>query len=456
MLELHLLRSGDKGSCYAVRRQGAEDFVCVDCGINGKTFASACSDAGLVPFKLQAVLITHAHGNQTKGLRSTLEWLRKRGVNPPVYAAPAVREASKDLQELGDAVEVRPLEALQPFELAGVRVYPFRSFHNNEDKGGCYNFRFEELTPAGEGGDPDALAILSDAGVLSKQAGAALQHARLIAVECNYDPDILAAALKETPGLQRAVDVRGNFSNAQAATVVQTHAWEGVKQVVAMYLSRKFNTPELAKQALEEALSACGCPAQVTCALPEATVSVLPGDAELMTSCDGVEVSAEANDLSGQEPAPTGFAPCPLEAEDPGDGFVAPAGFAVPASEVDKSEATSDSSACPSEAKLPADAPVPTFEDILTARQACDAGFIDLAALLALAPAGSGPLSSPEAALQALVQAGLIDPADHMPTDKGIDLGIWAAFDPANPVETLRPVFFAPHAAQIVRAAAFA
>ena len=98
MLELHVLRSGDKGSCAAVRLAGAEEFACVDCGITGTTFADACAQAGLIPFKVQACLITHCHSNQVKGLKSTLTWLQKRGVAPQVYVDPWVLAASHVLK----------------------------------------------------------------------------------------------------------------------------------------------------------------------------------------------------------------------------------------------------------------------------------------------------------------------------------------------------------------------
>jgi len=274
MLELHVLRSGDKGSCAAVRLAGAEEFVCVDCGITGTTFVDACAQTGLIPFKVQAFLITHCHSNQVKGLKSTLTWLQKRGVAPQVYVEPGVLAASPVLQELQGIADVCEFHTKQPFWVGDVCVRPFRTFHNNEDKGSCYNFRFETRATGDE--QVDSLVLLSDVGVLSREAQGELPHARLLAIEANYDTGLLDEAAQANPQVRFAVDVRGNFSNAQAASTVQAYAWPGLKDVVALYLSRQYNAPTRATAAIEAALEQAGCKARVACASPDETLSVLP------------------------------------------------------------------------------------------------------------------------------------------------------------------------------------
>ncbi len=479
MLELHVLRSGKNGSCYAVRPQGAQEFVCVDCGITAKTFVEACSQAGLVPFKLQAFLITHAHGGQVKGLKSTLTWLAKRGVTPPLHAAPSVLEASRELQELSGLYEVRELEALRPLDVARMHVLPFRTFHNNEDKGGCYNFRFEELPEVQGRGPADSMAILSDAGVLSKQAASALEHARLIAVECNYDPKTLKAAAEGNKSVSWAVDVRGNFSNEQAATVVRGFAWEGLRDVVAMHLSSDYNTPELAIRSLEEAVRASGCNARVTCSSADVPVSVLPREAkgageEPKTATS--EAPAEPQAAAAEVPAePQAVAANTAEgtqddAACPDDKRACTAPQA-PTSDESASQGTACSLAGPQAvaAGIPAEPQAVTaevlaepqpaaenaaeatcFEDILPLPQAREAGLVDATGLIAAWEAqGHTCNPTPDELIDALAAFGMLDPQDLMPTDAGVAAGIWVAFDPDDPAGALRPVLSLARAAQI-------
>ena len=408
MLELHVLRSGDKGSCAAVRLAGAEEFACVDCGITGTTFADACAQAGLIPFKVQAFLITHCHSNQVKGLKSTLTWLQKRGVAPQVYVEPGVLAASPVLQELQGIADVCEFHTKQPFWVGDVCVRPFRTFHNNEDKGSCYNFRFETRASGDE--QTDSLVLLSDVGVLSREAQSELPHARLLAIEANYDAGLLDEAVQANSQVRFAVDVRGNFSNAQAASTVEAYAWPGLKDVVALYLSRQYNAPTRATAAIETALEQAGCEARVACASPDETLSVLP---------EG-ESAGDGNETAVEEPASEQLAP------------------ESPASEEPASEQSAHESPM-----LAALAPYSAPEDILLPEQAREMGYTDLQGLLALwvqqGCLAESPVISADGLLRALIAADMLDPRDMTPTEKGIELGVWAAFE----TEGLAPIFAA-------------
>ena len=512
MLELHVLRSGDKGSCAAVRLAGAEEFACVDCGITGTTFADACAQTGLIPFKVQAFLITHCHSNQVKGLKSTLTWLQKRGVAPQVYVEPGVLAASPVLQELQGIADVCEFHTKQPFWVGDVCVRPFRTFHNNEDKGSCYNFRFETRASGGE--QTDSLVLLSDVGVLSREAQSELPHACLLAIEANYDTGLLDEAAQANPQVRFAVDVRGNFSNAQAASTVQAYAWPGLKDVVALYLSRQYNAPSRATAAIEAALEQAGCKAHVACASPDETLSVLPKgesavdgngtapekpaveNAAEMLSVEGSSVTGGVANMAASETSvsempgrnaavetPVVEAPVtvaagaspvkdvplsgqlaaeeavvePVASSAPaGDGFTdkdpiagmptletvpeatssEPCVFETPAHEVGVETPASETSF---ESPAPYSAP----EDILLPEQTREMGYIDLQGLLDLwvqqGCLAESPTISAEGLLHALTAADMLDPRDMTPTDKGIELGVWAAFE----AESLAPVFAA-------------
>lgn len=538
MLELHVLRSGDKGSCAAVRLAGAEEFVCVDCGITGTMFADACAQTGLIPFKVQAFLITHCHSNQVKGLKSTLTWLQKRGVAPQVYVEPGVLAASPVLQELQGIADVCEFHTKQPFWVGDVCVRPFRTFHNNEDKGSCYNFRFETRASGDE--QADSLVLLSDVGVLSREAQGELPHARLLAIEANYDTGLLDEAAQANPQVRFAVDVRGNFSNAQAASTVQAYAWPGLKDVVALYLSRQYNAPSRATAAIEASLEQAGCKACVVCASPDETLSVLPEgesaddgngtapekpavenaaaempcvaggvanmaapeasvseipgcNASVEKSVAGAPVSVSAGaspvkdvPLSGQLAAMEAVVEPVASGAPAGDGLtdketiagmpaleVAPEStvsetgiFETPAHEVGVETTTSETSfetpTCeePAPEQSAAVQPVPEQpaheppapvapepysapEDILLPEQAQEMGYIDPQGLLALwvqqGRLTEPPAISAEDLLRALTAVDMLDSRDMTPTDKGIELGVWAVFE----TEGLAPVFAA-------------
>ena len=76
-------------------------------------------------------------------------------------------------------------------------------------------------------------------------------------------------------------------------------------------------------------------------------------------------------------------------------------------------------------------------------------GYIDLQGLLDLwAQQGclaESPAISAEDLLRALTAADMLDPRDMTPTEKGIELGVWAAFE----TEGLTPVFAACMAGEL-------
>ena len=439
---------------------------------------------------------------------------------PQVYVEPGVLAASPVLQELQGIADVCEFHTKQPFWVGDVCVRPFRTFHNNEDKGSCYNFRFETRASGDE--QTDSLVLLSDVGVLSREAQSELPHARLLAIEANYDADLLDEAVQANSQVRFAVDVRGNFSNAQAASTVEAYAWPGLKDVVALYLSRQYNAPTRATAAIETALEQAGCEARVACASPDETLSVLPegesagGDgnetapekpavenaASEMPSVEGSSVTggvanmpaseASVSEMPGRNAAvETSVAEAPVTVAAGADPVeagpvsgrlaaeearVEPVASGVPAgdgltdkepiAEMTTLEAAPESTVSEtcvfgtpahevgvettaSQASFETLAPYSAPEDVLLPEQAREMGYIDLQGLLDLwAQQGclaESPAISAEDLLRALTAADMLDPRDMTPTEKGIELGVWAAFE----TEGLTPVFAACMAGEL-------
>ena len=68
MLKLHVLASGSKGNAAIVENAESGAGVLIDCGICKRDFLERCDEAGFDPARLEAVFITHEHGDHTKGL----------------------------------------------------------------------------------------------------------------------------------------------------------------------------------------------------------------------------------------------------------------------------------------------------------------------------------------------------------------------------------------------------
>ena len=287
MLALHVLASGSSGNAAVIENTATGAGVLIDCGICKRDFLNRCDEAGFDPGRIQAMFVTHEHGDHVKGLGVVLRGLAKIGNVPPVFAAGACTANSSALTKVAEAFDVRELtaactqagsqsianamcsdsapHAASPgsIEAAGMRIIPFATSH---DAAASFGFRIEDTA------DGDAVGNLTDSGIVTAQAHAALRDVRILALESNHDPKMLAAGPYPYVIKQRIASNNGHLSNGQAAAELGTlvaesrNAGQRLPQtVVAMHVSQNNNDYSLARRTLEAALGEAGCYAETLC-----------------------------------------------------------------------------------------------------------------------------------------------------------------------------------------------
>ena len=312
MLALHVLASGSSGNAAVIENTATGAGVLIDCGICKRDFLKRCDEAGFDPGRIQAMFVTHEHGDHVKGLGVVLRGLAKVGNVPPVFAAGACTANSSALAKVAEAFDVRELTAAcaqagsqdmanaarqsatphaagapagqdsaahatpagqgsaalctaEPgaVEAAGMRIIPFATSH---DAAASFGFRIEDAA------DGDAVGYLTDSGIVTAQAHAALRDVRILALESNHDPKMLAAGPYPYIIKQRIASNNGHLSNGQAAaelgTLVAESRAAGLRlpqTVVAMHVSQNNNDYSLARRTLEAALGEAGCYAETLC-----------------------------------------------------------------------------------------------------------------------------------------------------------------------------------------------
>ncbi len=300
MLALHVLASGSSGNAAVIENTATGAGVLIDCGICKRDFLNRCDEAGFDPGRIQAMFVTHEHGDHVKGLGVVLRGLAKIGNVPPVFAAGACTANSSALAKVAEAFDVRelaaactlaggqgiansefedatPHAAVAPagqgltaraagpgaIEAAGMRIIPFATSH---DAAASFGFRIEDAA------DGDAVGYLTDSGIVTAQAHEALRDVRILALESNHDPKMLAAGPYPYVIKQRIASNSGHLSNGQAAaelgTLVAESRTAGLRlpqTVVAMHVSQNNNDYGLARRTLEAALGEAGCHAETLC-----------------------------------------------------------------------------------------------------------------------------------------------------------------------------------------------
>jgi phosphoribosyl 1,2-cyclic phosphodiesterase len=239
MLRFKSLGSGSSGNATVVQARSTTSIthLLVDCGLGIRHLDKRLGQAGMLAEQIDAIFITHEHGDHIGCARQLA--LRERipvWMSHGTYSAIGEPDFDGLLRIACDA---------QAIEIGALRVLPFTVPHDAR----------EPLQLTCTDGD-ERLGILTDLGHATSHVLEQLAGCGSLLLECNHDPDMLAAS-SYPPFLKRRVGGDyGHLANDAAAEIARAvlHAG-GLKQVVAAHLSEQNNHPDLARRALAAALA---------------------------------------------------------------------------------------------------------------------------------------------------------------------------------------------------------
>jgi phosphoribosyl 1,2-cyclic phosphodiesterase len=234
------LGSGSTGNACVVEHAGESAArLLVDCGFGYKQLLARLAQADLGPHQLDAIFITHEHGDHI-GCAATLA-LR---FQLPIWMSAGTYAAigSPDLGGL-----LRIARDGESFEVGSMVASPFTVPHDAR----------EPLQLCCSHGT-SRLGILTDLGHATDHVLDNLQACSALLLECNHDADLLAQSAYPEFLKSRVSGPHGHLSNAHAAKIAAAVGHSGLKLVVAAHLSVQNNTPALAYSALSQAVAQSG------------------------------------------------------------------------------------------------------------------------------------------------------------------------------------------------------
>ena len=236
------LGSGSAGNATLVEAHSGitTSRLLIDCGFSLRELQSRLARAGLGCDDLDAVFVTHEHGDH---IGCAVALARRHGV--PLWMSRGTWRAigAPDLPGLlhfahdGQAIAVGDLQ-LMPYTVAHDAQEPLQLRCSDGAR---------------------TLGVLTDAGSITPHLLAHLQGCEALLLECNHDRDRLAASRYPASLKARIGGRLGHLSNDTAAQILAACTHGGLKHLVAAHLSLENNTPALARAALA---SACGASAQ--------------------------------------------------------------------------------------------------------------------------------------------------------------------------------------------------
>ncbi len=236
-----VLGSGSGGNAAVVEAGGKR--VLVDAGLSARQIVRRLRLMGIEPESVDAILLTHEHGDHVKGLRVLM-----KSMAAPIYATPMTREV---VREQVAAASWKIFESGATFSLDGLSIQSFAVPHDAVEPVG-FVFRSEAR----------AVGLVSDSGHVTPRVTEALRGVDALFVEANYDDALLEADTRRPWSTkQRIASRHGHLSNAQTAELVAGLAKDGLRQVVLGHLSRDCNTAEVALAAVQGLVPeiACAC-----------------------------------------------------------------------------------------------------------------------------------------------------------------------------------------------------
>jgi len=227
MLEITILASGSSGNAALVRTETASFLV--DAGLSTRELTARLAFCGVEPRDLSAILVTHEHGDHTKGLA---QWSKKHAT--PIYCNRQTAAVLRD--KVTDFNGWRIFESGSEFELEGTTVRSFLVPHDAVEPVG-FVIRSEN----------HSFGFLTDLGHATTLVTESLRGVDALLIEANYDEQLLERDTKRPWAIKQRIQSRhGHLSNGAAAETVSRIRHDGLGHLLLGHLSRDCNSEELA------------------------------------------------------------------------------------------------------------------------------------------------------------------------------------------------------------------
>lgn len=240
MLEIALLASGSRGNSTLVRSERAS--ILIDAGLSARQLVKRLEAVGEDPKRIQAVVVSHEHGDHVSGLRV---FCKRFG--PKLYASEGTGAAVRELLD-GEVPPPESLRAGAELRVEDLSVRPFGVSHDAAEPVG-----FVLETPGGP-----RLGYATDLGVVTGEVTDALEGCELLVLEANHDRRMLLEGPYPWVTKQRVASRQGHLSNDHAAAALPRLIGRTTRRVVLAHLSEQNNDPALARAAVCTALTRAG------------------------------------------------------------------------------------------------------------------------------------------------------------------------------------------------------
>jgi phosphoribosyl 1,2-cyclic phosphodiesterase len=240
-VSITVLASGSQGNCTLV--SSSTTRLLVDAGLSCRELLHRLAACGENASEIDAILVTHEHGDHVAGLRV----LAKR-LKVPVYITgptyETYRRTTRD--SAGNRAQLERREEFhsgRAFQVGDVKVTPFTIPHDAIDPVG-FTFCSEGIK----------VAVCTDLGYMPASVRHQIRGCHVLMIESNHDLEMLRGGPYPWSVKQRVMSRVGHLSNAALADFLTTDYDGGAEFLILAHLSEQNNHPEIARMTAERAL----------------------------------------------------------------------------------------------------------------------------------------------------------------------------------------------------------
>lgn len=286
------LASGSGGNAWLFESGGKA--ILVDCGLSYRKLRERFDAVEFSPYDVQAVLVSHAHGDHRQALR---KFVTTHGCS--IWCTGQTAEQIPWLVEnphLVSVMEMRDTVQIEPFTV--------KSLPTLHDSLGAVTFSISD-------GEHKVATVLESGRVTAEMKAEAID-ADAVLVEANHDPQLVADSVERYKAWRRhdpdkldpcpkgaipedvgVFILTRHLSNGSCGLFLKTTPLKRCKLIVLCHLSRDRNTPGLALATVKAALKEGGQEIEVVCAEQDDPV----GWYDLQSlQADGIKAEVSAGD----------------------------------------------------------------------------------------------------------------------------------------------------------------
>ena len=226
-LEITHLGSGSRGNATLIVSNDSK--ILIDCGFSLKQTELRLSRISIDPQTIDAIIVTHHHGDHAKSaLRASEKWNARLYSNTET----AIKMGWNPI------TECRTFANLERLEISGnLSILPIPVPHDDA----------ENIALIVSNGDGIRAGFVTDLGEATVELKRHLKGCSHISIEANYDHQRLMQGPYPDSLKRRITGRGGHLSNSQTADILSEILTPDLKTIVLCHLSDKNNAPHIAE-----------------------------------------------------------------------------------------------------------------------------------------------------------------------------------------------------------------